>query len=60
MNDTDLKIIADILAEMRQRWPAGLSEANLANVNSFLGFRLKRHVADFDTQRFINTLLKTS
>ena len=58
MNSTDLKVIADILAEMRQRWPGGLSEANVANVNSFLGYRLRQRVAKFDRRRFLNHILR--
>lgn len=55
---SDLRIIADILKELKKRWPGGLSQANWANVRSFLNFRLKR-VPDFDRQRLINSFKVT-
>ena len=54
MKSKDLKIIADILKELKKRWPDGVSETNLPNVRSFLNFRLKRQVPDFDRQRFVD------
>lgn len=53
MKSTDLAIIADILEELRMRWRGDLRHANLANVNSFLSFRLRQQVPDFDRKRFI-------
>ncbi len=53
MKGSDLRIIADILKELKKRWPGGLSEANLPNVHSFLTFRLKQRVPDFDQCRFL-------
>ncbi len=61
MKSSDLKTVADILVEMRQRWPSGLNDANLANIRSFLAFRLKQ-IPDselfLDRARLINFITK--
>ncbi len=53
---TDLAIIADILEELKirwLRWPGGIGSWNLANVRSFLRFRLRERVPEFDQARFL-------
>ncbi len=57
MTGSDLRIIADILKELKKRWPGGLSEANLANVNSFLAYRLRQRAPKFDRRRFLFHIL---
>lgn len=54
---SDLRIIADILKELKKRWPGGLNEANLPNVRSFLSFRMKRRIPNFNTQQFVDNLI---
>lgn len=54
MNSTDLKTIADIMLELKQRWPKGLSYADIPNVVSFLNFRLRQQVSDFDRESVVN------
>lgn len=54
---SDLRIIADILKELKKRWPGGLNEANLPNVRSFLSFKLKQ-IQGFDRQRFIDNFIE--
>ena len=58
MDGSDLRIIADVLKELKKRWPSGLNEANLPNVHSFLTFRLKQRVPGFDRQRFIDNFIE--
>lgn len=56
MNSSDLQIVADILEELKMRWPGG-KNANLANVNSFLSFRLNQRFPDVNHGRFINYII---
>ncbi len=61
MKSTDLAIIADILEELKirwLRWPGGIGYWNLANVRSFLRFRLRERVPEFDQARFLEYLTK--
>lgn len=57
MTSKDLKILADTLLELKQRWPEGLSYADKSNVISFLNSRLKQQqVSDFSRKGIINYL----
>ncbi len=45
MNGSDLAISADILEELKIRWPGvinGVSDADKSNMRSFLAFRLRQ------------------
>ncbi len=63
MKSTDLAIIADILEELKirwLRWPGGIGYWNLANVRSFLSFRLgQAQIKKFDNQQLINYITQT-
>ncbi len=57
MTSKDLKIIADTLLELKQRWPEGSSCAKKPNMVSFLNFRLRQQVSDFTRECLIIQLL---
>lgn len=56
MTGPDLKVVTDILQELRIRWPKGSSPAKKPNVVSFLNFRLKQRVPNHRRARCIASI----